>query len=130
MDGPPGRSHGKRPPRSVLDEEGTGAMARGSGRSRPNPRGTIPPEVRERTLLRRAEPTEAGRRIFGLLSEASPGIERLRGTHEPSEGEWQGEAFLARLHAVGNKVRFPGLEKLLAYPDDEDLEDGDWDDEE
>jgi len=67
---------------------------------------------RRSTRLSRVEVTDPGRKVFGLLSEISPGYEHLCRTEDPADDEWQGRFFISQVEGAGTFLDFdPAMER-------------------
>jgi hypothetical protein len=79
-----------------------------------DPRMPVYPHLAKRTTkLRRFEPTGGGRRIFELLSEASPGREHLEATADEQDGRWPGRQLVRELRGAGERALFGGESPFL-----------------
>ena len=58
------------------------------------------------TRLSRVEVTDPGRKVFGLLSEISPGYEHICRTEDPADDSWQGRFFISQIEGAGTFLDF------------------------
>ena len=58
------------------------------------------------TRLSRVEVVDPGRKVFGLLSEISPGYEHLCRTEDPADDSWQGWFFISQIEGAGTFLDF------------------------